>query len=169
MAIDLIPGYLYFLESEAATNQNWIAGGATTIDLTLFTEGTEYCSIELPKNWKKRFSTGIIVTNSGGGTTFSYNTGRRGYSILSRGLETSVANAELVEKFFMISAHNTGVITNYYMVIPFSATDFATFINAADASKDFCPVVCTGGEVIWDGEKPKNAMVRLQVRSIWTS
>ena len=169
MAIDLTPGFIYFLESEVATNQDWIAGGATTIDLTLFTEGTEYCKIEIPKRWKKGFHTGIIVTDSGGGTTYSYNTGRKGYNILPMGLETSVANADLVEKFFMISAHNTGVITNYYMVIIFTATVFATFVNAADASKDFCPVVCIGGDVSWSEAEPQIATVRLQVRSIWTS
>ena len=169
MAVALTPGYIYFLESAAATNQNWIAGGATTIDLTSFTEGTEYCKIELPQNWKKRFTTGIVVTDSGGGTTFSYNTGRRGYSILSQGLKTSVANADLVEKFFMIPAHVSGVITNYYMVIIITATVFATFINAAGTSKNYCPVVCTSGEVNWSESEPINAMIRLQVRSIWTS
>ena len=170
MAIGLTVGHVYFLESDAVDNQNWIAGGASTIDLTNFTEGTEFCQLEMPQRWLKKFSTGIVVTDAGGGTSFDFRSARRGYSMLAEGIETSTANADLVEKFFMIDRHTSGgsaTFKEYYMVIINDTAAFLTFIDASNAVKTYCPVRASGGEIVWVGEKPQTAIFRVNVRSVW--
>jgi len=171
MGIALTPGHVYFLESDAAQNQDWIAGGATTIDLTNFTEGTEYCKLELPQRWRKQFTTGIRVTDAGAGTSFDFRSARRGYGIVAGGIETSITNANLVEQFFMLDRHTSGASAtfyDYYMVVIFSATVFVKFKdNSASTMKDYCPVRVTGGETIWSESTPQTVIFRATIRSVW--
>lgn len=169
MAVDLTPRYIYFLESDAGDNQNWIAGGATTIDLTNFTEGTEYCKLRIPQRWRKRWNTGIRVEDAGGGSSFDRRASRRGYSILPESFVTSVTNANLVEKFFMIDRHTSGrsdIFVPYYMVVIITATIFSEFISAASATLDYCPVRVLFGDSVWDEAKPLLMTVRMSVRSV---
>jgi len=169
MAIALTPGYIYFLESDAGSNQNWVAGGATTIDLTTFTEGTEYCKLKLPQRWRKRWSTGIKVTDAGGGSSFDRRASRRGYGMLPESFVTSVANANLIEKFFMIDRHTSGLAAtfkDYYMVVIFTASSFAEFISAGSASLNYCPVRALFGDSVWSDATPLVMSVRLNVRSV---
>jgi len=172
MATNLSDGYIYFVESEAVGGDDWItdhAGDPDDLDLDAMTEGTEYCKLEIPQRWRKKFITGIIVTDATT-TTFDYRTGRKGYSILAEGIETSVANADLVEKFFLIARHISGAsatFKNHYMIIRFGTSNYATFIDNSDGVKEYCPIRCSGGEVIWEESSPQRALVRLQVRSIW--
>jgi len=174
MPVALTSGYIYFLESDAVDNQDWVIISSPTdpedIDLTNFTEGTEYCKLEIPQRWQKKFATGIIITDSGAGSSFAYHTGRRGYSILAEGIKSSVANADLVEKFFMIAAHNTAgaSFNDYYMVIKFATNTYATFIDETSTSQKYCRIRCQGGEVNWTESDPNTAIVRIQVRSLWS-
>ena len=170
MAIGLTVGYIYFLESDAGDNQNWIAGGASTIDLTNFTEGTEFCKLEIPQRWRKQFSTGIVVTDAGGGTSFDFRSAKRGYTLLSEGVESSTTNADLVEKFFLIDRHTSGAsatFKEYFMVIINDTAGYVTFIDASNAVKTFCPVRASGGEIVWNENSSQTVIFRVNVRSVW--
>ena len=170
MAIALEDGMIYFLESEAGTNQDWIAGGATTIDLTTFTEGTEYCKLPMPRRWVKNFDTGMDIIDSGGGNSFQLRYARRFYNILAEGIETSRANGDLVEKFFTIDAHTEASVStynDYYMVIRFTATSFVEFTDQTGARKDFCKGAVKNGSITWVEVNPINVIMRLNFKSIW--
>lgn len=168
--IDLEDGHIYFLESDAGNNQNWIAGGATTIDLTNFTEGTEYCKLEMPQRWVKSFNTGMEIINSGAGNSFQLRYARRFYNLLSNGIKTSLTNGDLVEKFFTIDAHtesSSATYKDYYIVIRFSATSFVNFTDQAGSRKDFCKGAVISGSMTWDESSATTVAMRLNFNSIW--
>ena len=174
MAISLTPGYIFFLESDAGTNQDWIVISTppdpTDIDLTTFTEGTEYCKLQIPQRFREKWTTGITVTDSGGGTSFDFRSGAKGYDFLSEGIETSVANAGLIKKFFMIDRHTSGLAAtfkNHYMIIIFSTTSYVTFIDNSDTVQKYVPIRSSGGEQNWDQDTPQTVIVRIFARSCW--
>lgn len=174
MATTLTSGYIYFVESESVGGDDWIndhAGDPDAIDLDAMTEGTEYCKIELPKRWVKTFRTGITVTDAGGGTSFEHRASIRGYSLLSEGLKTSIANANLVEQFFMIDRHTSGsdaIFKGYYLVVKFATSSYAEFKDAsASAMKEYCPIRVISGSSTWDENSPQSMTIRLNTRSKW--
>ena len=174
MATGLSDGYIYFLESDAVDNDDWIgdhAGDPDNADISGMAEGTEHCKIPLPKTWRKTFHTGIIVKDSGGGTSFDMRAATRGYSILPMGFVTSIANANLVEKFFMIDRHTSGAsatFVEYYIVIRFGAGSYAEFKDAsASGMKKYCPVRVIVGHSIWNESNPLVMTLKLNIRSVW--
>ena len=173
MATPLDDGKIYFVESDAGDNQDWItadAGDPDDIDLDSFTEGTEYCQLDLPTRWTKTWTTGIVVTDSSGGSSFDFRSNRKGYNMLPQSFKTSIANANLVEKFFMIDRHTSGAsatFVEYYMIIRFGASSYAEFIDGSDNSKEYCPVRVLLGKTTWSEDSPQTMNVSLNVRSIW--
>ena len=170
MGTDMVTGYMYFLESDAADNINWVPTVDNIILSVLYTEGTEYVKLQLPANFKAKFKTGIIVTDSGAGSSFDYRPNRRAYALLANGIETSVANAATVMNFFMLDRHTSGAAATfkrYYMVIKLSATTYFPFIDSGSTSRDYCTGVVIDGEVDWNEDEPSVATVRLNWRSVW--
>lgn len=173
MATAPTPGYIYFVESESVGGDDWITdhgGNPALMDLSLMTEGTEFCKLEIPQRWRKQFTTGIVVTDAGGGTSFDLRSARRGYVMLAEGIETSITNADLVEKFFLIDRHTSGASATfkaYYMVIYISATVQVQFKDStASAMLYYCPVRAMGGEIVWTEDKPQTVVFRVNIRSV---
>lgn len=166
----MVIGYIYFLESDATDNVNWVPTVDNIILATLYTEGTEYVKMQIPENFKVKFKTGIEVVDSGGGSSFDNRPNRRAYNMLANGVETSVANAARVMNFFMLERHTSGAsatFKRYYVVIKFGTTTYFKFINAAGTEVDYCKGVVLDGEVDWDENEPLRATVRLNWRSVW--
>ena len=169
MATDMVVGYIYFLESDATDNINWVPTVDNIILAALYTEGTEYVKMQIPKNFKIRGKTGIIVNDSGGGSSFDYRPNRRAYAMLSNGVETTIANAAQVANFFMLERHTSGAAATfkrYYCVIKHTA-GYYPFINAAGTSVDYCKGVVLDWEVDWEMDDNERATVYLNWRSVW--
>ena len=165
--IPLTAGYIYILESNGATNQNWVPGGASTIDLTTFTEGTEYCKLEMPKKIVKGWSTGVQVMDPGGGGSVQINWDKRVYTVQATGIETSIANAEKLDQFTMLASHTgeTSYIP-YYLVIPYAAT-YVMFTDFGGTRRDYCKGVLVSGSVMWLEQQYKTAIAQFSWRSLW--
>ena len=166
----MVNGYIYFLESDAALNINWVPTVDNIILGVLYTEGEEYVKMQLPENFKAKFKTGITVVDSGSGSSFDFRPNRRAYNLLARGIETSVANAATVMNFFMLDRHTSGAsatFKRYYMVIKFGTTTYFPFIDSGSTSRDYCKGVVIDGAVDWREDEPLVATVRLNWRSVW--
>ena len=168
MAIPLTQGYIYILESNAATNQDWVAGGAATIDLTNFTEGTEYCKLERPKKFVKGFSSGVQIMDPGGGGSVQVNWDKRIYTVQATGIETSVANAEKLDQFTMLAAH-TGEdnYIPYYLVFKYGTTSYVMFTDFGGTRRNYCKGVIVTGSIMWLEQDNLNAILQFSWRSIW--
>lgn len=172
MATGLSDGHYYFVESNS-DGDDWItdhAGDPDALDLDNMTEGIEYCKLEFPRRFQINFSTGINVTDAGGGTSYDDRASRRGYAMLNVGIKTSRSNANLVVNFFMIDRHTSGsgaIFKNYYLIVRFGASDYIEFVDHNNVSKEYCPVRASVGGVIWDESSPQTIIIRINCRSIW--
>ena len=91
MATAPTAGYFYLIESDSGDNDDWItdhAGDPDLLDLDAYTEGTEYCKIEMPKALRVKGHTGAQVTDSGAGMSYVERTERSGYGALANGIQT---------------------------------------------------------------------------------
>jgi hypothetical protein len=171
MATALTSGYIYFIESDAGDNQNWLHD-PENIDLDNFTEGTDYCKIEIPEQLRVRFGTGIEVTDSGGGTSYDFRSNRKGYVPVLRGLVTSRANLRYIDSFIMMDRHTSGSSATFvriYMIIKFAANDYFPFVDADDTQREYCRGVIpkAGGEYVWTASSPHTITINLNWRSVW--
>lgn len=159
-------GYYYFIESEAV-QQNWLHTPAN-IDLDNFTEGTHYCEIEMPRDFQKRFSTGITITHLGS-ADFDIIWGNKFYNFTPYGLQTTIANAELVEKFFMSNRHtDSSTFIDYYLVIKYNTTPtFVEFTDFSDNRRQYLKCIVTDGAIIWSESEKTVAYVRINTHSNW--
>ena len=171
-ANDLLDGYVYFLESDAVRNQNWLAD-MTAINLAVnFTEGTDYCKIKLPKQWVKRFGTGITIDDASGGKSFMERSSQKSYTCEITGYEVAGSAVNLIESFFMDADHTASSITtfkHYYMIIRRSVTDYEKFTDNNDARKDYCHGAALSCEIVWNETKSILATVKISFRSAWGS
>jgi len=169
MATDMVTGYIYFVESNT-DNIEWVPTVDNIIVGALYTEGTEYVKLPIPQHYKIGFSTGIVVTDSGAGSSFDERNAARGYRALSEGIETTLTNAAQVMNFFMLDRHTSGASATYkqvYMVIKYGAASYLKFVNAASTAVDYCKGAVINGELDWDESTPLNATIRLNWRSVW--
>ena len=90
--------------------------------------------------------------------------------MLTEGILTSVANAELIEKFLMSDRHTSGSITvfkRYYLILKTGATSYVQFMDGSSTMRDYCKGAVTHGAIIWSEKTPQVATVQLNWRSIW--
>jgi len=171
MATDMVIGYVYFLESNAADNINWVPTVDNIILSVLYTEGTEYCKLQLPEELRISFNTGIIVDDAGGGEGFDFRTNRRFFEVLAKGIETSRANAATVRNFFMLDRHTVGTAATfkrYYMVVKYGTTTYEPFVDHTSTVRDYCKGVVLNGDSMWRADTPLIAIVRLNWHSTWS-
>ena len=169
MATDMVTGYYYFVESNT-DNIEWVPTVDNIILGALYTEGTEYVKLQIPQHNKIGFTTGIVVTDSGAGSSFDERAAARGYKLLSEGIETTLTNAAQVMNFFMLDRHTSGAAATYkqvYMVIKYGTTSYVKFINAASTAVDYCKGAVISGELDWDQDDFLRATIRLNWRSVW--
>ena len=169
MATDMVTGYIYFVESDATNNINWVPTVDNIILGALYTEGTEYVKLQIPQHYKTQFVTGIIIKASGAGMSFTERNAARFYQMLANGIETTRANAEQVMNFFMLDRHTSGASATYkqvYMVVKHSS-GYVQFVNAASTAVNYCKGAVVSGELDWDESDPLRATIKLNWGSIW--
>ena len=167
----MVNGYIYFLESDATDNINWVPTVDNIILGALYTEGTEYCKLELPKKLSIGFNTSIEVTHAGGGSSFDFRPNRRFFDALAQGIETSRANAATVRNFFMLDRHTSGAAATfkrYYMVVKYGTTTYEKFIDHSSTSRDYCKGVVLNCETLWKESEPLVATIRINWASVWS-
>ena len=167
---DLVDGYIYFLESDAVRNQNWLHTVANIDLATNYTEGTEFCKLKIPKQWIKKMGTGITIDDASGGKVYMTRTSRKGYLVTIIGLEIPGTAVEKIEQFFMSSIHTASspsTFKQYHMIIRRSVTDYETFIDASDNIRDYCKGACLECEITWHESQNLRATIRIVFRSNW--
>ena len=90
--------------------------------------------------------------------------------MLAEGILTSVANAELIEKFLMSDRHTSGsstVFKRYYLILKTGAASYVQFMDSGSTMRDYCKGAVTHGAVIWSERDPLVATIQLNWRSIW--
>ena len=172
MATGLTIGRFYLIESEAA-QQDWItnnAGDPDAIDLDQFTEGTHYISLELPMGFTKNSFTGAIVTPSGGGKSFVNKNAARFYKMLQRGFQSSLANANLVDKFVMSDRHTSGDSATfkwYYAIFYFGTNSHLEFTDGNSDPKSYGRGIVLNVATQWVEHKSLRFNLRINWESVW--
>ena len=172
MATAPTAGYIYLIESDATDNADWVtaSGDPDNIDIELYTEGTEYCKIEMPEQFRQNFFTGIGVYDVGGGESFEMKYARRSYKVLAEGLPTTRSNGDKVANFVMLPRHTSGVsatFKEYYLIFYFGVNDHLPFIDASGNVKSYCKGRIINGSKIWDKSNPLLYTIKLNWRSVW--
>ena len=172
MATNLTPGRFYIIESDAG-NQDWIlnnSGDPDLIDLDNFTEGLDYITIPFPLGLTKNSFTGAKVTPSGAGKSFDLRNAKRFYKILQRGFQTSLANANLIDKFAMSDRHTSGasaVFKRYYSIAYFGINSHWEFTDGDDNRKSYCKGIIINVVTQWLESDSKKFIVRINWDSVW--
>ncbi|BDI54972.1 MAG: hypothetical protein QIT40_gp14 [Lokiarchaeia virus VerdaV4] len=175
MSTALTEGYIYFIEAidEGANDDNWVTTGGgdpDTIDISKWTEGIDYCKIDIPQNIKTGFYTGHNVSDVGSGLQYDLRSAARGYKAFTKGLITSRANAKLMDQFFMSDRHTSGATATYktyYMIIYFGVNDHWPFTDQNGNQKSYCKGAVLGGDLNWFETKSLTILTNLHWRSIW--
>lgn len=140
-----------------------------------FTEGTDYIQINIPKGFSRTALTGIVVTPSGAGKSFDQRSAKRFYRALQRGFQTSLANANLIDKFAVSDRHTSGAsatFKRYYLIVYFgsSATNanvHLQFTDASDNRQSYCRGVILSVLTQWVDKDNLNFKVRINWESVW--
>ena len=135
-----------------------------------FTEGTHYIQIDIPKGFSRTAQTGIVVTPSGAGKSFDQRSAKRFYRSLQRGLQTSLANANLIDKFTMSDRHTSGAsatFKRYYLIAYFGTNSHFEFTDPDDARKSYCRGVILSAITQWLDTDMTNFRVRINWVSVW--
>ncbi len=168
-------GRIYFIEAagDLGAQTNWIVAGGgdpDTIDLDQFTEGLTYVSLTIPKGFTRNSITGAIVTPSGGGKSFDDRSAMRFYKALQRGFTSTLANANLVDKFAMSDRHTSGdgaVFKRVYAIAYFGTNAHLEFTDADDNRKSYCKGIILGVTTQWLATDSLDFLVRINWASVW--
>lgn len=172
MATALTVGKFYLIESDAG-NQDWItnnAGDPDAIDLDNFTLGTDYVEINIPKGFTRAGFTGAVVTPSGGGRSYDERSATRFYRALQRGFQTTLANANLIDKFVMSDRHTSGAsatFKRYYLIVYFGTNLHVEFTDGSDNRKSYCKGIVISISTLWLESDNLNFIVRINWESVW--
>lgn len=172
MATALTPGRFYLIESDAG-NQDWItnnSGDPDAIDLDNFTEGTDFVSLPFPLGLTRTSFTGVIVTPTGSGKSHDQRNATRFYKVLQRGFQTTLANANLVDKFAMSDRHTSGAIATfkrYYLIFYFGTNSHIEFTDGSDNRKSYCRGIIISVATQWIESNSLKFMVIINWDSVW--
>lgn len=135
-----------------------------------FTEGLTYCQINIPRGFIINSISGIIVTPSSGGSQFDFRNASRFYRALNQGIQTSLANANLIDKFVMSDRHTSGssaIFKRYYMIVYFGTNLHIEFTDDSDTRKSYCKGAITSLATRWIDSDNLNFIVRINLTSVW--
>ena len=170
----LTPGYIYFIESDAGDNQNWLTVSTPPdpedIVIGDFEEGTDFCKLEIPSNFRIQGVTGLTVTHVGGASSYMLRYNKRAYRIMNQGIETSRANAILVTDFIMHDRHTasaSATFKQYYLVIKEATDAYEKFVDQADVSQKYCKGVILNFSKTWSESDPITRMIQINWESTW--
>lgn len=131
------PYTLYFFESDAVRNQNWVPTVANIV-IGNFTNGEDYISMDYPLEKAKQGYSGLKITDLANATSFIIKKGKRGYFVDVRSRLYTKATMDYVDEFFLRNEHVKAV--NYkdiYMVIVAAATVYEKFTDNSGTRRDY--------------------------------
>lgn len=131
------PYTLYFFESDAVRNQNWVPTVGNIV-IGNFTEGEDYCKMDYPFAKTKQGYSGLKITDLANATSFIIKKGKRGYLVDVRIKCYTKAAADYIDEFFLRNEHVKAV--NYkdiYMVIVAAATVYEKFTDHSGTRRDY--------------------------------
>jgi len=165
----LTDGYFYFIESEAADNQNWLPT-PDNIVIGNFTEGTDYCKLQIPSTFQSPFTTGAVINTGSDGNQYMNISAKRAYKFLLDGIETSVSNANTIDKFIMSDRHTSGIPASrkwYYLIVRFGASNYVKFTDGEGTQRDYCRGIIMDGVRIWNKSDNFRVKVHINFGSVW--
>ncbi len=169
----LTPGYIYLIEAQGDLGgDDFIvthAGDPEDIVIGNYTEGLSYAKLQIPKQFVKNFITGAVVKTGSGGNQYFEMSAKRSYTLLAEGIETTVANADLVDEFCMSERHTSGIpgaFKQYYLVIKLAVNSYVKFTDSEGNRQKYCRGIILNGSIIHI-MKQFRATVRLNWASVW--
>ena len=124
----------------------------------------------LPLGFTRNSFTGAITTPSGGGGGFDERSAARFYKVLQRGIQSTLANANLVDKFAMSDRHTSGasaVFVRYYLIVYFGINSHLEFTDASDNRKRYCKGIIISVSTVWLETDSLKFLVRINWDSVW--
>lgn len=114
--------------------------------------------------------TGALTRPSGGGKGFDERSAARFYKALQRGFQTTLAEANLVDKFAMSDRHTSGasaIFKRYYMIIYFGINSHLEFTDGGDNRKSYCKGIIISVSTVWIESDNLNFLLRINWDSVW--
>ena len=130
----------------------------------------DYVSVNIPRGFTRNSFTGAVVTPSGAGKSFDQRNATRFYKLLQSGFQTSLANANLIDKFAMSDRHVSGataVFKRYYAIAYFGTNNHLEFTDADDNRKSYCRGIIIRVATQWVSSDTLNFIVRINWDSVW--
>lgn len=114
--------------------------------------------------------TGAIVTPSGSGKSYIIKNEVRFYRAFDRGIQTSLANFNLIDKFVMSPQHTSGsdaIYIDYYMIVYFGTNLHVKFTDADGNQQSYCKGIIIAAIGRWFDTDSLNFQVRINWDSEW--
>ena len=130
----------------------------------------DYVSVNIPRGFTRNSFTGAVVTPSGAGKSFDQRNATRFYKLLQGGFQTSLANANLIDKFAMSNRHTSGataVFKRYYAIVYFGTNNHLEFTDGNDNRKSYCRGIIIRVATQWVSDDTLNFIVRINWDSVW--
>ena len=90
--------------------------------------------------------------------------------MLQRGIQTTLANANLIDKFAMSDRHTSGasaVFKRYYAIVYFGTNAHLEFTDPNDNRKSYCKGIILGVITQWIESNSLVFAVRINWDSVW--
>ena len=143
---------------------NYTDGSASAATLA------EYFEINMPEGFTKSMFPGALVTPSGSGKSFALRNEARFYKALQKGVQTSIANFNLIDKFVMSPQHTSGAIAvyiDYYLIVYFGTNSHLKFTDANGNQQSYCKGIIHSAIGQYRHRDPTNFTVRINWDSEW--
>ena len=127
-------------------------------------------SLKLPKGFSRNGFTGAIVTPTGGGRSFDKREATRFYKTLKRGIVSTLAEANLFDKFIMSDRHTSGasaIFNRYYLIAYFGTNAHFEFTDGNDNRKSYCKGIVISVVTQWLESNSLQFLVRINWDSVW--
>ena len=135
--VGVSPYKLYFFESDAVRNQNWVPTVGNIV-IGNFTEGDDYFVMDFPYRKQKRFYTGLKISDLANAKSWIAKKGKRGYLFTARAKCYSKASADYVDEMLMQDEHvRASDYEDYYMVLVYTATVYEKFTDHGGTRRDY--------------------------------
>ncbi len=124
----------------------------------------------MPDGFSDSSFSGAIVTPSGAGKSFDSRFERRFSKVLARGIQTSIANYNLIKKFVHSSEHTTGSAADfirYYLIAYFGTNSHLKFTDGNGNQQSYCKGIILSAIGQYFHRDPTNFTVRINWDSVW--
>lgn len=167
MATPLETRGIYFIESDAGDNQDWVAatGDPEDIDLDNFNEGTDYCYFEIVASFSEKLKNKWNKTPFPNASSFVAPMEEREEKF---GFEADFTNdnRSKINKIKEFWIKHTNISDNgYYVIVKYNTDDYEPFWDDSRAEKKYCKGKFDYDRD-WDGEDLLN-ILKIKFFDVW--